>query len=254
MSFLRWAVVIFLGTLPWAVSANPMANKGSPMVTPAMQVDISDTGFCREMRFLRESFLAQEPDLNQPRNSPEYGDYSMRCFSPAENLFYSAHQEAQKILGPHAPWYNEISEDFRKRVTSACRGMGLKNENANKAYDHCIESRHKELMGPYEDKYEREAGTYIQRRLDIAKQLMDSCDIAISIKRNQLPRELEFPIAYHSDISNSIPNWLLEKNINDKDWLASLTRPKANQLMHDVLGKDCPGNMVYWVVYKKPEY
>ena len=254
MSFLRWAVVVFLGALPWGVSANPMANTGSPMVTPVVQVDISDTGFCREMRFIRESFLAQEPDLNKLRNSPGYRENSMRCFSPAENLFYSAHQEAQKILGPHAPWYIEIREDFRDRVTSACRSMKLKNEDANKAYDHCVESRHKELMGPYEDKYQREAGTYIQRRLEIAKKLMNSCDMAISKKRNLLPRELEFPIAYHDDMNFSIPSWLLEEKINDKSWLAGLAQPKIDKLMHDVLGNNCPGNMVYWVVYKKPEY
>ena len=254
MSLLQKAAVVFMGIIPWSAFANPLADSGAPAFTPAMQMDISDTEFCREIRYLREFSLAQEPDLNRPQISPEYSRNSNRCFSPAENLFYSAHQEAQKILGPHAPWYLEISDDFRERVTSICKGMGLENEDASKAYDHCVESRHKELMGPYEDKYEREARSYIKRRLEIALKLMDSCDMAISTRRNQLPRDMQFPIAYHSDLSHSIPSWLLEKKLNDTDWLANLSRPKANELMLDVLGKDCPGNMVYWVVYQKPEY
>lgn len=254
MSLLRWVTAVLCSSFSLSSPANPLSNSSASAVAPAMQTDISDTGFCREVRFQRESFLAQEPDLNTPKHSPEYNRDSTRCFSTTENLLYTAHREAQKILGPHAPWYIEISEDFRERVISACKEMGLKNEEANRPYDHCVESRHDELMGPYEDKYQREARTYINKREKIALKLMKSCNRAIGTRRNQLPGELEFPIAYHNDLSHAIPNWLLEKNINDIDWLAQLNRPKVNELMHDVLGEDCPGDMVYWVVYKKPEY
>ena len=254
MSLLRWATVVFFGVTSWSLLANPLSSAAGSAMTPAMQMDISDTKFCREIRSRRESFLAQEPDLNKSQNSPEYSLNSARCFSPAENLFYAAHQEAQKVLGSHAPWYIKISEDFRDRVISVCEGMELKNESADKAYNHCVENRHNELMGPYEAKYQREAKAYVKRRKEIALKLTESCDMAISTKRNQLPREIEFPIAYHDDLSHSIPSWLIEKNINDVDWLEKLNRPKVNELMRDVLEEDCPGDMVYWVVYKKPAY
>lgn len=254
MSLPHWSAVVILSAMSYFTCANPLSNSAVPTETSAMQIDISDTSFCREMRSQREFFLTQEADLNKPHSSPEYNLNSFRCFSPAENLFYTAHQEAQKILGLHARWYTEISEDFKDRVIRACENMGLISEEANKAYDRCIESRHQELMGPYENKYQRETEKYIKKRNKTAQALVKSCNMAISSKRSQLPRELKFPIAYHDDLSPSIPSWLIEKNINDSDWLEKLNRPKANKLMHDVLGRDCPGNMVYWVVYNQPEY
>lgn len=252
MSFLRWTAIVFLSAFPETLLANSLANSDSPEMPPVMQMDFSDTRFCRDIRDFRESSLAEEPNLNKLDNSSEYRENSMQCFSPAENLFYSAHQEAEKILGPHAVWYTEISNDFRHRLTVACQEMRQSNNDSSKAFDYCVESRHDELMGPYKDKYQREKNLYLQKRQKIAQNLVDSCDMAISIKRNQLPGELEFPIAYHDDLNFAIPNWLLEKNMDDKDWLASLTEPKIDKLMHDVLGSDCPGSMVYWVVYKKP--
>ena len=254
MSILHWSAIAFISSLSLSLYGNPLAHSGVAVATPDQKVDISDTKFCVTIRRQREALIRDEPALNQAEESLEYTWNSARCFSANENLYYTANQEAQKILGPHAPWYLKISTDFRDRVTNVCKSIKRVNSETNQSYDHCVESRYEELMEPYQAKYQREATAYITKRQDIAKELTTSCDAAIGIKRNQLPKELRFPAAYYDLKSNSVPNWLLAKNLDDNDWLQKILKPNVNSLMHEVLGKDCPGNMVLWVVYKEPGF
>lgn len=252
MSVQRFLFILMLGSFCLPVLSNPLATMETGSSVIRHSEDISDTDFCRKIRFDREGVLRDEPNLIHPDNTPDYNRSSTRCFSPKENLYFIASQEAQKILGPHASWYLEISKEFRDRVNDYCKSKGFKNEDHNRAYDHCSTSRYEELIGPYQDKYRREAGDYIRKRKDIAEKLMTSCHDALSIKRNQLPKELRFPIAYYNLKQNSFPNWFVESKLDDLHWLESMEQTKADVLMHDVLNKECPGDMVYWVTYKKP--
>ena len=249
MSILRWATALLVSALSLQVAANPLANPKSSM--PAHRMDITDTEFCRKARYNRESFISKEPDLIKGTEPVHTNDLAM-CFSPDENLFFIANREAQKILGPHAPWYLDISDEFRVRVQEACKIMGFKNDEISRAYDHCVESRYEELMGPYETRYRREASGYIVKRRQVAESLVVRCDAALSIKRSRLPRDIRFPIAYYDPNLSSVPRWLLEDRIDDTDWLQRMSKLKVNDIMADVLSNDCPGNMVYWVTYNGP--
>lgn len=86
----------------------------------------------------------------------------------------------------------------------------------------------------------------------MAESLVVRCDAALSIKRARLPRDLKFPLAYYDKRINALPNWYLEEKLDDTDAIKKIGDLKANELMTDVLGDDCPGNMVYWVTYNPP--
>lgn len=240
---------VFLTTLvtqraAWAVSPDRIA----PM--PGVSIDITDSEFCQKARFDRETAIGKEPDLKKidAINSED----SALCFTPDENLYFVANQEAQNILGPHAPWYVQIGREFRTRVTEACKIMGFQNDDVSRAYDHCVENRYEELMGPYEDKYRREAGNYVRKRKQVAESLVIRCDAALSIKRKRLPKDLKFPLAYYDKRISSLPSWFLEEKLDDTRWLEKMGKLNANELMNEVLGDDCPGNMVFWVTYNPP--
>ncbi|WP_252177496.1 hypothetical protein [Endozoicomonas sp. 4G] len=217
---------------------------------PGAAIDITDSEFCQKARFERENAVGKEPDLS--KIDVVNAQDAALCFTPDENLFFVANQEAQNILGPHAPWYIEISREFRARVKEACEIMGYQNDDVSRSYDYCIENRFEELMGPYEDKYRREAGNYVSKRRQVAESLVVRCDAALSIKRARLPRDLKFPLAYYDKRINALPNWYLEEKLDDTDAIKKIGDLKANELMTDVLGDDCPGNMVYWVTYNPP--
>ena len=242
---------VLLSTYSLTASANPLATPNSP---PAKghHMDIGDTEFCRKARYEREKNISKEPDLIKGAEPVHTNDLAM-CFSPGENLYFTANKEAQKILGPHAPWYVKIGAEFRVRVEEACKILGFENNEISRAYDHCVESRYEELMGPYESRYRREADTYITKRREVAESLVVRCDAALSIKRNRLPKEIRFPVAYYDQNFSSVPRWLLEDRIGDDDWLERMSQLKVNDIMHDVLGKDCPGSMVFWVTYNAPD-
>ncbi|OED44466.1 hypothetical protein ACH42_07415 [Endozoicomonas sp. (ex Bugula neritina AB1)] len=250
MSILRWTTAFIISALSFQAFANPLAGANAPSVS-AHRMDISDTEFCRKARFDRDNDVQKEPDLIRG-SDPVHTDDRAMCFSPDENLFFIANREAQKILGPHAPWYVKISAEFRTRVQEACKIMGFENNEVSRAFDHCLESRFEELMGPYEVRYRREAGSYINKRREVAESLVVRCDAALSIKRSRLPRDIRFPVAYYDPKLSSVPSWLLEERIDDNEWLKRMKNLKVNDIMHDVLGNDCPGNMVYWVTYSDP--
>ena len=248
----RWlpAAALFFLSL-WAFIPHTLAlspKEVTPM--PGAAVDIADSEFCQKARFERESAVGKEPDLTKidAVNSQD----AALCFTPDENLFFVANQEAQDILGPHAPWYLQISREFRERVKEACKIMGYQNDEVSRAFDHCTDNRYEELMGPYEDKYRREAGNYVRKRRQVAESLVVRCDAALSIKRTRLPRDLKFPLAYYDKRINALPSWFLEEKLDDSAWIKKMGDLKANELMNDILGEDCPGNMVYWVTYNPP--
>ena len=230
--------------LTFAASPNAQSPFG-------VDLDVTDSDFCQKARYERETAMSQEPDLSKI-DAVNTQDATM-CFSPDENLYFVAVQEAQNIIGPHALWYIKIGEEARARAKEACKVMGYVNDEVSRAYDHCVENRYEELMGPYEDKYRREAGEYIRKRRQMAENLVVRCDAALSIKRSRLPREIRFPLAYYDKRISAVPSWFLEEKLGDEKWLERMSQLKANELMREVLGEECPGSMVYWVTYTAPK-
>lgn len=261
MSFLSSLSMTIKNTLqPWLLITSILLISGTVQALspdnaapiPNVRVDITDSEFCQKARYDRDSTVNKEPDLTK-FDAIKAQDATL-CFTPDENLYFVANQEAQSILGPHAPWYIKIASEFRERVAKACRIMGYENDQASRAYDYCIEDRFEELMGPYEDKYRREAGNYVIKRKQIAESLVVRCDAALSIKRSRLPKDLRFPLAYYDKRIRSFPNWFVDEKLDDPKWIEKVSKLNANELMNEILGKDCPGNMVFWVTYSEPNF
>ena len=162
-----------------------------PAPMPSAAIDITDSEFCQKARFDRDTAIGKEPNLK--KIDAVTATDSALCFTPDENLYFVANQEAQDILGPHAPWYLQISKEFRGRVTEACKIMGYENDDISRAYDHCIENRYEELMGPYEDKYRREAGNYVRKRKQVAESLVVRWRCCIEYQTNTPSQGSEIP-------------------------------------------------------------
>ncbi|WP_422462089.1 hypothetical protein [Endozoicomonas sp. ALB115] len=206
--------------------------------------------FCDAARRTREQLIRQEPSITM--KSPIHTQGVSSCFTPDENLIFVATLEAQRVLGPNAPWYTELSQDVKSRVTEACGIMGFENSKVSRAYDYCLESRQEELLSPYVEKFAKESSKYLRKRQQVADSLVVRCDASLSVKRSRLPKGMRFPVAWYNSDSQSVPSWLLEQKLDDDQWLEQIGKLKIDNIMVDVLGSDCPGEMIYWVTYDAP--
>lgn len=245
---LKTALLAALSFFPFSLMANTLAFASPGVASDSLAAESSD--FCNAARRTREQLIRQEPAINS--EAPVHKQGISSCFTPDENLTFVATLEAQRVLGSNAPWYKELSRDIKNRVTEACSIMGYENSDVSRAYDHCLESRHEELMSPYEDKYAKESTKYLRKRQQIADSLMVRCDASLSVKRSRLPKDIHFPVAWYNSDSQSVPSWLLEEKMDDDEWLEKIGRLKLDNIMEDVLGSDCPGEMIYWVTYDAP--
>lgn len=244
----KTAFVAALSFLSLNLTAKTLAfvSPGASPDSPAAE----HSDFCNAARRTREQLIRQEPSINS--KAPIHTQNASSCFSPDENLIFVANLEAQRVLGPNATWYEDISRDIKNRVTEACSIMGYENSDVSRAYDHCLESRHEELMSPYEEKYTKESTKYLRKRQQVADSLVVRCDASLSVKRSRLPKNMRFPVAWYNADSQSVPSWLLEEKLDDDEWLEQIGKLKLDNIMADVLGSDCPGEMIYWVTYDSP--
>ncbi|MDD7805760.1 MAG: hypothetical protein PUP46_09440 [Endozoicomonas sp. (ex Botrylloides leachii)] len=218
---------------------------------PTKAPGLTESDLCKQVKIKREKHLNLTADL-KPGGTLLTDDSSI-CFTPEENLFFVANQEAQVILGPYAPWYILLSQENRERVEEVCSVIGFETDKTEQAYKNCVKNRYRELMGPYEERYRRESMGYIGERQSMAHQLVATCKEAMRTKRPLLPIDLTFPVALYDRNLNTIPSWMLEEGSLDHLWLKRKGVLKAKDVMQAVLGADCPGNMVLWVTYKQPE-
>ena len=235
---IKAALVAFLSFFPLVVGA----YNTIPAAPAAKSAD-----FCYDARRRRDNLIRQEASITI--KAPIHTQDISSCFTPDENLAFTATLEAQRVLGPHAQWFKDISEDIKNRVIEACSIMGYENSNTSRAYDYCLENQHKKLISPHIEKYQKESNRYLRKRQQIADSLVVRCDASLSIKRSRLPKEMRFPIAWYNTNRQSVPNWMMEEKIEDNEWLENIGKLKTDNIMVDVLGNDCPGEMVYWVTY-----
>lgn len=238
-----------VGILATEIPVNPFDVK---KIQPALKKEtpMVESDFCQAIRTRREQDINITADLKP--GGAQIPDDAARCFSSSENLLFVANQEAQIIIGPYAPWYLALSIENRERVAEACEVMGFETDRNERAYSNCLENRYKELMGPYENRYRREAMGYISKRKNMARRLVVQCNAALKAKRPVLPRDLVFPVALYDRRINSIPNWMLDEGVLDDIWLKQKGIVKAKNVMQAALGLECPGNMSLWVTYQAP--
>ncbi|MDP0561774.1 MAG: hypothetical protein QS721_05335 [Candidatus Endonucleobacter sp. (ex Gigantidas childressi)] len=228
--------------------ANPfdIGKTKSPPKEEINQVN-KNLPFCKNIRAERERNLRISPDL-EPRSLVRLDDSSL-CFSSEEHLLFTANQEAQIILGPHASWHIGLSKKNMDKAVNACRSVKFEEFRNKVDYDICVEELYKGLMGPYDERYRRDAKGYIKRRTHMAHSLVSQCNMALKAKKPLLPKDLVLPAAIYDRTLNSIPSWMLEEGALDNIWLSKKGRIKVTDVMHAILGTDCPGNMVLWVTY-----
>lgn len=256
----RWLGCLLLAALSPGLSAlSPAGPSTNPFDALELIEPVPDTrdasresAFCQQAREARQRHLQNTADLKP--GGPWLADDATVCFTAEENLFFVASQEAQILIGPYAPWYLALSEENRERVAEACEVMGVETDKDEQAFQSCLENRYRELMGPYEDRYRREATGYIGNRQQKAKQLVGQCQAALRQKRNLLPRDLTFPVAYYDRTLSSLPGWMVEQGTLDELWLKRKGVIKAKDVMQAVLGRDCPGNMVLWATYEPLDF
>ncbi|WP_299735717.1 hypothetical protein [uncultured Endozoicomonas sp.] len=242
----KTAAAVYLYVFSVIVSADTLAYVDQPSISSVMDSDGSE--ICDTARLNRDDKMRNDPSI--ANEFPLHLHKPSSCFTPDENLLFIANIEAQKALGPNAPWYTELKEEVRGRVKKACDVLGYKNSEVSRAYDHCLESRYEELISPHVDKYERETDNYLNKRQQIANSLMVRCDASLSVKRHRLPKEMRFPVAWYNADSRSVPEWLMEEKLEGDEWLENLHKMKLDDIMAEVMGKDCPGEMIYWVTYQ----
>ena len=245
---LKTVLVATLSFYSSILMADTLAFAYPGVASNSLAAESSD--LCNAARRTRQQLMRQEPTLG--RQAPVHAQSLSSCFTPDENLLFVATIEAQKVLGANASWYEKLNQDTKSRVTEACDIMGYENSNVSRAYDYCMESRYEELMGPYEEKFAKESIKYLRKRQQVADSLVVRCDASLSVKRSRLPKDMRFPVAWYNSDSQSVPAWLLEEKMDNDEWLEKIGRLKLDNIMEDVLGSDCPGEMIYWVTYDSP--
>ena len=169
------------------------------------------------------------------------------CFSPAENLYMAALLVAQQRLGPNASWYHQMSEENRKKAELGCTVMGYGAARSLAPLDECTEERYSELMESFDQEYRETSIDYIDKRNTMADQLSRSCLSAFYQHAPHLPQQINYPLAYYNGRIHSYPPEFIEKKLYDEQWLLNMQRTMADEVVHDMLHEQCPGEMTWWL-------
>ena len=200
---------------------------------------------CMEARQVRNHKIQYESEIKPAIPLGRPGNTA--CFSPSENLYYTALIAAQNMLGINAPWYGQARFDSRQKAEQACNAMGYEGDQLNKKLDQCIRERFTGLMKQYDERYRLETTAYISRRNARGTQLVKQCREAFHRKIPELPRTIYFPLAYYDRKVHSFPEEFLKKHMGDMTWLQQIGSVKNSDILRALIGEQCPGEMIWWL-------
>ncbi len=200
---------------------------------------------CDKMRMERQQEINRNPDIELLVPLRKSSDAN--CFSPAENLFYVSLVVAEAELGTNAPWYESMGETNTEKAKLACEVMGYADTPLSMSMEECVTARYNEMMRPYNDEYRQESTDYITKRNMLGEKLVEQCVTAFYQNLPQLPRQIQFPLAYYDRKLHAYPAWYLEARLNDTEWLMNMQKTMASQVIHDALKEQCPGDMIWWL-------
>ncbi|MTI13635.1 hypothetical protein [Sansalvadorimonas verongulae] len=200
---------------------------------------------CQRMRMHRQMDINRNPDLKLLVPLRKSSDAN--CFSPAENLYFVSLIVAQKELGTNAPWYQTTGDDNKEKARLACDLMGYDSEPLTMSMEECIAARYDEMMHSYNNEYRTETTDYILKRNTRGEELVNQCVTAFYQNLHQLPKQIQFPLAYYDRKLHSYPDWYVENRIHDNDWLMSMQKTMASQVISEALQEQCPGDMIWWL-------
>ena len=228
-----------------ALLATPFAYADEQ--TMPMQQSMQNTGesICQRMRMHRQMEINRNPDLKLLVPLRKSSDAN--CFSPAENLYFSSLVVAQKNLGVNAPWYHTMGEENKEKARLACEVMGYGSTPLTMSMEECIAARYSEMMRPYNDEYRLESTDYILQRNTKGEELVEQCVTAFYQNLPQLPKQIQFPLAYYDRKLHSYPDWYLESRLDDTNWLMNMQKTMASQVISEALNEQCPGDMIWWL-------
>ena len=200
---------------------------------------------CEMRRMDRQHSINRDPELELLVPLRKSSDAN--CFSPAENLYFASLMAAQEKLGQNAGWYETLGMQNREKAKLACDVMGYGSTPLNLSLEDCIEARYSEMMQPYNDEYRDESAVYIGKRNRLGEELVQQCVTAFYQNLPQLPRQIQFPLAYYDRRLHSYPDWYVQNRMNDNEWLADMQNTMASQVIKDALHVQCPGDMIWWL-------
>ncbi len=249
-AFLFLAALLLICTALYSISVRSAAipPNSQPIQNPAQaapQSSAQPDNLCGEMRVHRQHEINRNPALKLLVPLRKSSDAN--CFSPAENLYFVGLVAAQKKLGPNSPWYNTIGEENKNKAKLACEVMGYGSTPLTLSMEECLEARYNEMMQPYNDEYRTESTKYINDRNRLGEDLLQRCVTAFYQNLPQLPRQIQFPLAYYDRKLHSYPSWYLENRLDDNDWLMNMQKTMASQVIAEALGPQCPGDMIWWL-------
>ena len=236
------SLVAFLLLPGTTLTANPYQLAMQPATAPGY-TDSQD--YCERRRLERQRDINNNPDIDLRIPLRQTGDAN--CFTPAENLYFVSLVSAQDELGKNAPWYDNMSVKTRKKAELACQVMGYGEGPLSMSYEDCIDERFLELMEPYNDEYREESAIYINKRNRRSEEIVKQCVTAFHQNLPQLPRQIQFPLAYYDKKLHSYPAWYFEGRLDDEAWIESMQETRASDVVTDALGEQCPGDMVFWL-------
>ncbi|PJE80748.1 hypothetical protein CI610_00236 [invertebrate metagenome] len=207
---------------------------------------------CHDFRAERENAMETNPALNEMTQADK--TRYLQCFTYSENLQFAAYRVAESLLGDNAPWFQKVKKENRWRIEKACEGFSKNTPKPDRAFDLCFKDRFTEAMLSHEERFRAESAVYINKRKHMAASLMNRCDKAINAQFKKLPKGIRLPLGGYPEDLSALPVKLLENGWPDDRWLQKKGKLKASDLMRDVLGDDCPGDMVLWVVYESIRY
>lgn len=214
-----------------------------PMTTPAHNHSLS---YCQHVRIKRQTQINSVNDIEIPIPLRQLVDAN--CFTPAENIYFIGLAIAQEEIGSMDPWHDNLHIKLRKKAELACQIMGYNNTPTPTApFEQCVNARTFELLAPYEERYQASIASHINNRNRRGEELTHQCVTAFHHKLPRLPRQIQFPLAYYDKKLHSYPAGYLEGRIGHDTWLENSRGVHASDLVRDVLGEQCPGNMIFWL-------
>ncbi|MCL6271772.1 hypothetical protein M3P05_17775 [Sansalvadorimonas sp. 2012CJ34-2] len=200
---------------------------------------------CDQRRLDRQHSINRDPELELLVPLRKSSDAN--CFSPAENLYFASLVAAQSELGQNAGWYDTLGNQNKEKAKLACDVMGYGTTPLNLSLEECIDARYSEMMQPYNDEYRSESAIYIAKRNKRGEELVQQCVTAFYQNLPQLPRQIQFPLAYYDRKLHAYPEWYVESRLDDDEWLMDMQKTMASQVIKDALHVQCPGDMIWWL-------
>lgn len=210
--------------------------------TPAL-ADEASQQYCDMARQTRQQIIENSATI--PIVDELHHQKSAPCFSVEENYHFAALMAAEEVLNTGQAWFDESDDELQQDIRDVCAEL----DSSLEGYERCVNRRSRELQISRANKITGSSREMAHNRDALALSMLNECTVALENRRHLLPHSFPIPVAYRDHYTYSVPQWLLDEKMHDDAWLVALDRIRAGDLLRDVVGDKCRGQMVYWVQY-----